>query len=125
MWDSVKSGQEIDFGDVFKAYVNQAEVNGVDLTAEGINHYAAENFENLPGIKKDMIHKQKIHVYTRPQKTEDDSYKFKQFDNMHLSLLLNDVATKYLPKDFNQGILDSHYSKMVHDNTCDYNPYVN
>lgn len=72
-----------------------------------------------------MIHKQKIHVYTRPQKTEDDSYKFKQFDNMHLSLLLNDVATKYLPKDFNQGILDSHYSKMVHDNTCDYNPYVN
>lgn len=115
----------MDFGDVFKAYVNKAEYDGVDIKVEGTNHYAVENFENLQGLKKQLIHKEKIHVYTRPQIADDGSYKYKPFDNMHLSLILNDVATKYLPKNFDQNTLDHFYSKMVHDNDCDFNPYIN
>ena len=46
-WDDVKTDLELDFGDVFKVYKNWAEKDGVDLTAEGTNLYAAENFENL------------------------------------------------------------------------------
>lgn len=110
---------------MFRAYVNQAQHDGVDLKAPGHSLYAPENFENLKGLKKSLIHKQKVHVFTRPTVSADGAYTYKAFDNMHLSLLLNDVATKYLPKDFDQGVLDQFYSKMVHDATCDFNPYAN
>ena len=123
LWENAKTEQELEFDEVFRAYVNQAEAAGIDLTASGKSLYAAENFENLPGIKKTLIHKQKVHVFTRPAQV-DGEYKYQPFDNMRLSLMLNDVATKYLPKDFDQGVLDTFYSKMVHDNTCDYNPYA-
>lgn len=39
--------------------------------------------------------------------------------------ILNDVSTKYLESEFGQAVLDDQYAKMVHDETCDYNPYDN
>ena len=37
--------------------MNQAEFKGEDLSKDGVNLYAKENFEGLPGLKKTLIHK--------------------------------------------------------------------
>ena len=42
-----------------------------------------------------------------------------------MSQLEDDISNVYLPKHFNENILDTFYSKMVHDGTCDYNPFDN
>lgn len=122
LWEDAKSGRELDFDEVFRAYINQAEASGGLDASKSL--YASENFSDLKGIKKTLIHKQKIHIFTRPKIADDGAHRHQSFDNMHLSLLLNDVSTKYLPKDFGQQVLDTFYSKMVHDDTCDYNPYA-
>jgi hypothetical protein len=31
----------------------------------------------------------------------------------------------YFKNDFSENILDNFYAKMVHDGTCDYNPFDN
>lgn len=31
----------------------------------------------------------------------------------------------YLKGQFSENVLDTFYAKMVHDGTCDYNPYDN
>jgi hypothetical protein len=44
-------------------------------------------------------------------------------DNIQMATLLDDVKTKYLPKSYDQNILDHLYGKMVHDDKCDYDPF--
>ena len=86
-----------------------------------------DKYYTLKGIKIDyVVHKQKIQIYTRPQNVkETNEYKYKEYDNMMISQLLNDVYKHYLPVDFDQNVFDFQYSKQVHDKTCDYNPFDN
>jgi hypothetical protein len=35
------------------------------------------------------------------------------------------VTQKYIPKYFSQKTFDEFYTKMQHDDSCDYNPYDN
>lgn len=59
------------------------------------------------------------------EEAEDGSMAYQEvIDNVKISQLLKDVQTKYIKNGaFEQAILDNEYSKQVHDNTCDYNPF--
>jgi len=107
--------------DVFSAYVNKPN------RKDGENGlYDPKNFENLKGINQSWIHKQKVQIYTRPvYNKEINTYDFKMFENTKIHALLDDVVKKYLPNDFSEADFDNYYSKMQHDNDCDYNPYDN
>jgi len=62
---------------------------------------------------------------TRPEfNKETNECTYKKFDNVKLSQLQNDISST-LGDHFSQQILDQFYSKMVHDEECDYNPYDN
>jgi hypothetical protein len=53
-WTDKSSGQEVVFEDVFKASINQREFRG---DKEPSSLYLPENFANLKGITREMIHK--------------------------------------------------------------------
>jgi hypothetical protein len=42
-----------------------------------------------------------------------------------MSQLEDDISNVYFKNDFSENILDNFYSKMVHDGSCDYNPFDN
>ena len=125
-WFDDRSGLEIAPEQVWQASINQRNHYSNKNKKKPASIYDGKNFENTKGIRTDWIHKQKIQIYTRPKfHPETREYKFQRFDNLRLQTILNDVSTKYLESEFGQHILDDQYAKMVHDETCDYNPYDN
>ena len=61
---------------------------------------------------------QKIEFFIRP--TKDN--KFKPFDAGIMSVLLKDVTNKYVPY-FTQEMFVQHYSKMEHNDMCQYDTF--
>lgn len=108
---------------MFKASINQRDFNG---DPEPSSLYLPENFANLKGITREMIHKQKVQIYTRPSfNAETKEHTFKSFPKVKMSQLEDDISNVYFKNDFSENILDNFYSKMVHDGSCDYNPFDN
>lgn len=85
-WLESRSGIEMEYEQVWNAYLNQAEYKYGKRPTE--NLYDGANFQNLKGITQNWIYKENVQIYVRP--TSEN--KLKAFDKVKLSQLQAEIS---------------------------------